>query len=166
MLFSLLSEHPGLLSHHTIHLALAPLARLSDQMLREVIIISFRIRVLVFFVHGRGVDVNRVRLPIVARLGRIVVDVSFSVETPVGVPIGHKDDRVIWRLSGQQQLATGLLKIARILIGGINGAANRVGYRHVVSIAAGERQCSLTHMGQIGISRDRILLRRLGDRNE
>ena len=163
MLFRFLSEHPGLLSHHAIHLALAPLARLSDKVFREIIIV---IRELIFFVHGGGVDVDRMRLPIVTRLRRIAV-VPFG-ETPFRVPFGNEDDRVVSRLPGQNHMAARLPYIASILlVGGINGAAYRVlDYRHIVSFsAAGDRKLALTHPGQVGIARDRIL-RRLGDRNE
>ena len=164
MLFRLLSEHPGLLSHHAIHLALAPLARLSDKVFREIIIV---IRVLIFFVHGGGVDVDRMRLPIITCLRRIAV-VPLSLKTPFCVPFGDKDDRVVSRLPGQNHMAARLPYIASILlVGGINGAAYHVlDYRHIVSFsAAGDRKLALTHPGQVGIARDRIL-RRLGDRNE
>lgn len=163
MLFRLLPEHPGLLSHHSIHLALAPLARLSDKVFREIIIV---IRVLIFFVHGGGVDVNRMRLPIVTRLRRITV-VPLS-ETPFRVPFGDKNDRIVSRLPRQNHMAARLPYIASILlVGGINRAECRVlDYRHIVSFStAGDHKLVLAHPGQVGIARDRIL-RRLGDRNE
>ena len=71
-------------------------------MLGEVIVSLTVVRVLVLFMHGGGVDVDRLWLPVVTRLLRRIALVPLSVETPFRViPIRNEDDRVFARLPGQ-----------------------------------------------------------------